>query len=291
MLPQCFRHRLLATSSIGRRSIFSSSLLVSQTTLCSNYRPVRINCQIRQCSSSNPDTESKRKVTLNELRRKQDDSKFLFNWRSALTALGLGGIVLAIMFRVRQQKDAERLKRQRAAIGKSMIGGDWELVNQDGQLQGTKDFLGKWLLLYFGFTHCPDICPDEIEKMIKVVEMTEADKETLPIIPVFISIDPERDTAERVKKYIKDFSNKLIGFTGTKEQVDKVAKTFRVYHSQGPRNAEDDYIVDHTVIMYLIDPDGKFIDYYGQNRTASEIAEVIKLQQLKFDLGKKKGWW
>lgn len=138
--------------------------------------------------------------------------------------------------------------------------------------------------------------------MVDILDAKE-DKEKIPIKPIFISVDPERDTVERVREYCAEFSPKLQGYTGTPEQVrltgsalfseeicmsclqvNKVAKTFRVYHSQGPRTGKnkDDYIVDHTVITYLIDPDGHFHDYYGQTRTAEEIANVIEMKVLKY---------
>jgi protein SCO1/2 len=179
-------------------------------------------------------------------------------------------------------------KQQKVMAGKARIGGEWELLNTDGKLEGSKELRGNWLLMYFGFTNCPDICPDEIEKMVSVVEILNESDDKIPIVPVFISVDPARDTTDRVKTYCKEFSPLIRGFTGNKEQVDKVAKTFRVYHSQGPKTAEDDYIVDHTVIMYLIDPDGQFHDYYGQNRRAREIANIIKTKVLKYELQNRK---
>lgn len=104
-------------------------------------------------------------------------------------------------------------------LGKANIGGEWELVNMDGNLESSKDLLGNWLLIYFGFTNCPDICPEEIEKMVDVVDTLDQDEDSLPIIPVFISVDPQRDTPERVKKYCVEFSPKLRGYTGSNEQV------------------------------------------------------------------------
>uniref|UniRef100_A0A8R1DEP6 Transcription initiation factor IIF subunit alpha n=1 Tax=Caenorhabditis japonica TaxID=281687 RepID=A0A8R1DEP6_CAEJA len=209
-------------------------------------------------------------------------SSNMFSWKVALATLAVGGSCLAALFYVKKIRLDEREKHRKQVAGKARIGGEWELVNTDGKLEGSQELRGNWLLMYFGFTHCPDICPDEIEKMVKVVKIIESKKEATPIVPVFISVDPERDTIARVKEYCAEFSSKLRGFTGTTEQVNKVAKTFRVYHSQGPRTnkQEDDYIVDHTVIMYLIDPDGQFYDYYGQNRQAEEIANVIQMKVL-----------
>ncbi|KAE9419159.1 hypothetical protein Angca_009835, partial [Angiostrongylus cantonensis] len=180
------------------------------------------------------------------------------------------------------QRMEEREKHMKYIAGKARIGGDWELVNTEGKLEGSEQLKGNWLLMYFGFTHCPDICPDEIEKMVKVVDILDSklSNEKIPIKPIFISVDPQRDTPARVKQYCAEFSPKIQGYTGSQEQVNKVAKTFRVYHSQGPITGKnsDDYIVDHTVITYLIDPDGNFHDYYGQNRTAEEIAKIIELK-------------
>lgn len=213
-------------------------------------------------------------------------SASMFSWKVAAATLGIGGSCLLALFYIRKIRLEEREKHMKYVAGKARIGGDWELVNTQGKLEGSEQLKGSWLLLYFGFTHCPDICPDEIEKMVKVVDILDAkeDKEKIPIKPIFISVDPERDTVERVREYCAEFSPKLQGYTGTPEQVNKVAKTFRVYHSQGPRTGKnkDDYIVDHTVITYLIDPDGHFHDYYGQTRTAEEIANVIEMKVLKY---------
>ncbi|WKX97789.1 hypothetical protein Q1695_013456 [Nippostrongylus brasiliensis] len=213
-------------------------------------------------------------------------SGMMFNWKVAAATLGIGASCLAALLYVRKKRIEEREKHMKYVAGKARIGGDWELLNTEGKLEGSEQLKGNWLLLYFGFTHCPDICPDEIEKMVKVVDILDAkpDKEKIPIKPIFISVDPERDSIERVKEYCAEFSPKLQGYTGSVEQVNKVAKTFRVYHSQGPRTGKnmDDYIVDHTVITYLIDPDGHFHDYYGQTRTAEEIANVIEMKVLKY---------
>ncbi|KAK0395897.1 hypothetical protein QR680_001478 [Steinernema hermaphroditum] len=220
--------------------------------------------------------------------KKRFDRSMIFNWKSALATLAFGGVGLGALLYMRKQKMDEMERQRKVMAGKARIGGEWELLNTDGKLEGSEQLKGKWVLMYFGFTHCPDICPDEIEKMISVVELLEKESPPIPIVPVFISVDPERDTLTRVKQYCEEFSPKLRGFTGNREQVNKVAKTFRVYHSQGPKTAEDDYIVDHTVIMYLIDPDGHFHDYYGQNRKDTEIANVIKMKVLKHILAQKK---
>ncbi|KAI6220468.1 Transcription initiation factor IIF subunit alpha [Aphelenchoides besseyi] len=208
------------------------------------------------------------------------ERSYIFGWKSVVATLATLSAGVGVLLYMRKKRlDAEARNRKMMA-GKARIGGEWELVDADGKVGGSADHIGKWVLMYFGFTNCPDICPDEIEKMVDIVDSLDRDAKPIPVVPVFITVDPERDTPERIKKYCAEFSPKIKGYTGTKEQVEKVLKTFRIYHSQGPATTdEDDYIVDHTVMMYLIAPDGNFYDYYGQNRRAGEVATMTTSKQ------------
>jgi len=116
--------------------------------------------------------------------------------------------------------------------------------------------------------------------------------ENMPkVTPVFISVDPARDTVQAVAQYVKEFSPKLVGLTGSPEQIQEVCRSYRVYFSAGPRDDDDDYIVDHTVIVYLVNPDGDFVDYYGQNKTAEEIVSGIVVNVSKYEKLKSTSWF
>ncbi|KAM4665163.1 protein SCO1 homolog, mitochondrial [Discoglossus pictus] len=204
------------------------------------------------------------------------------SWKSLAATVALGGALMAGMKYMKKEKEEQLEKERQRSLGKPLLGGPFSLIDHNGQPKSDKDYHGQWVLLYFGFTHCPDICPEEIEKMILVVD--EIDKiPSLPnLTPLFITIDPERDDKESVAKYVNEFSCKLIGLTGSVEQIEKVAKAYRVYFSPGPKDEDNDYIVDHTIIMYLLGPDGSFVDYYGQNKRNTEISASIASHMRSF---------
>jgi len=211
----------------------------------------------------------------------------IFNWTTVLVSGSIVGIVALAFMYFKKEKQLILEKERRRALGKSAIGGKFSLTDHNGKTVTSDDLLGKWLLIYFGFTHCPDICPDEIEKMVKAVDIIESQNPSEVIQPVFITVDAERDSPAIVGQYIKEFSNKLIGLTGTQEQIHEATRAYRVYYSAGPRDKTNDYIVDHTIIMYLINPDGEFVDYYGQTKTEDNIATGVGIAMVKYNQLKK----
>ncbi|KAM4614937.1 protein SCO2 homolog, mitochondrial [Polymixia lowei] len=169
-----------------------------------------------------------------------------------------------------QRQRIEQLKQ--VALGQ----GNFSLLDHRGQRRTKRDFAGSWVLLYFGFTHCPDICPDELDKMSAVVAALDKDPGLPPVQPLFITVDPERDDVAALAKYVKDFHPRLIGLTGTAEEVKRAGQDYRVYASPGPKDDDGDYIVDHTILIYLVNPDGLFLDYYNRMKNEAQISESIR---------------
>ncbi|XP_057525313.1 protein SCO1 homolog 1, mitochondrial-like [Amaranthus tricolor] len=171
--------------------------------------------------------------------------------------------------------------RQGPSVGQAAIGGPFNLINHHGKPVTEKDFLGQWTVFYFGFTHCPDICPDELFKLAAAVDKIK-EKSKIDIVPVFISVDPERDTVEQVREYVKEFHPKLIGLTGDPEEIRKVARAYRVYYMKTTEEGSD-YLVDHSIVMYLMSPEMKFVKFFGKNNDVDGLVDgmIKEIKQYK----------
>ncbi|KAH1186195.1 hypothetical protein KIL84_018944 [Mauremys mutica] len=196
--------------------------------------------------------------------------------RLLITCL-FGGAALGGWLYLRAEKGRQQNLQRIQELKKLAIGqGDFHLVDHTGQPRSKADFLGQWVLLYFGFTHCPDICPEELEKMSQVVQLLDQEPQLPRVQPVFITVDPERDDVAAVAKYVREFHPRLLGLTGSPEHVREAGRAYRVYYSTGPRDEDDDYIVDHTVIIYLLSPDGLFLDYYNRSKSEAQIVQSVR---------------
>lgn len=159
------------------------------------------------------------------------------------------------------------------------IGGPFTLVDQDGRTVSDTDFHGKYMLIYFGYTYCPDVCPTSLTRNADALKLLGDKAEQVQ--PILISVDPERDTPEVLKPYVKAFGPNLIGLTGTPEQIAAVAKAYRIYYGKAPSAAPDGpYLVDHSAFTYLVGPDGHFLRFFSHSMKpqdmAAELAQTIQ---------------
>jgi len=222
-------------------------------------------------------------------------------WLSLLlvSATGAGCLYFYDAERARRVNAAREGRRRgdngfqtRVAGGRASVGGDFTLVDaKTGKRFDTaKDLRGRFALLYFGFTHCPDVCPDELEKVAEVVNATtEARRASgaTALVPVFITIDPQRDDRKRVAAYVEEFHPTMIGLVGSEKACGDAARKYRVYYRKtGDERATEDYLVDHSIITYLIDPNGDFVTFYGKNTTAEEVSRSVLEHMRDFDEGR-----
>ncbi len=152
------------------------------------------------------------------------------------------------------------------------IGGAFNLINHHNKPVTDEDFLGKYMLVYFGYTYCPDVCPTDLQIMSKALSMVDSDIAE-DIAPVFISIDPERDTVALMAQYVKYFHKNLIGLTGTVDQVKDIKSKYRVYSAKSDDTAN--YLVDHTAYTYFMGRDGKLLKHFNHALPPEKMAEQI----------------
>jgi protein SCO1/2 len=153
------------------------------------------------------------------------------------------------------------------------IGGPFQLTDQTGQIVTEKNLKGRPTLIFFGFTHCPDVCPTSLFEISEVLRSMGKDADR--VNAYFISVDPDRDTAAAMKDYLSSFDPHLKGLTGNADQVAKVISDYRVYAKKVPLK-DGDYTMDHTALIYLMDRDGKFVSPFNLKRTPEEAAKDLK---------------
>ena len=158
------------------------------------------------------------------------------------------------------------------------IGGRFTLISQDGRPVTDADFRGKNILVFFGFTNCPDVCPLTLSNISRAMVLLGGDANKIQ--PLFISVDPLRDTPNVLKQYLKHFDHRIIGLTGTTKQVTAVQRAYRIFSQR--RNAvgddSDDYLIDHTSISYMMGPSGEFKTFFSNGSTPEEFVTKIRQQ-------------
>jgi protein SCO1 len=191
--------------------------------------------------------------------------------RRGLTAFLLAALVLCgvLAYRWYQQTFTSD-----GSTGTALIGGPFALTDQDGKPVTEQDYKGRLMLIYFGFTYCPDACPTALGVMSAALDKLDVAGER--VVPMLISIDPDRDTPAAMKDYVGNFHPRMVGLTGTPEQVAAVAKAYRVFYAKAAGATPDDYVMDHTSLIYLMDGEGKYLTHFGPQATPDQIADEIR---------------
>jgi protein SCO1 len=191
--------------------------------------------------------------------------------------IGIAGAALGLAAAIALLPDVrERLLPSvgQQVTGKALIGGAFTLTDNTGKRVTDQDFRGKYTLVFFGFTSCPDICPAGLQLIAGALEKlgTKAQR----ITPIFISVDPQRDTPEKLAAYVKNFDTRLVGLTGTPEEIAAVAKAYKVYYAKVPsKERPDDYTMDHTSIIYVTDPKGEFVTHFTPLTSVDDMAATL----------------
>lgn len=203
----------------------------------------------------------------------EEESSRFTNWKT----IGIFSIVStgAYIWASEKKKELEIIKE--AEANRSTVGGTpFKLTDFNGKPFTEKDLLGKFTLMYFGFSHCPDICPAELDKLSVWIEGIKKHC-NVEVQPIFITCDPIRDTPEVLKKYLKDFHPSMIGLTGSHADIKEMCKNYKVFFSTPEdANPKSDYIVDHSTFTYIIDPEGQFIEAIGTIYNEKEGLERIE---------------
>ena len=165
-----------------------------------------------------------------------------------------------------------------SAATRADTGGAFSLVDQDGARVTEKTFLGRPVLLYFGYTTCPDVCPLDLAKIARVAKRVSAEA-GVDVKPIFVTVDPERDTPAKLKPYVHFFGADFSGLTGTPEEIAKIGEEYHVYSRKVPTADGTSYMVDHSTVLFLLGADGGYLDHYGRALSIDEIVSraVAKL--------------
>lgn len=159
--------------------------------------------------------------------------------------------------------------------GTATIGGGFTLIDQNGQMRSDAEFRGRFMLVYFGFTFCEDVCPLDLKKMSDALVQLEAElgaEAAAQIQPIFVTIDPARDTPEYLKDYMQNFHPAFVALTGEAAALEALAKAYRVWSERAEGGSDSDYQLNHSSILYLMDRDGRFLAHFGAEVDATGLA-------------------
>jgi len=154
----------------------------------------------------------------------------------------------------------------------SAVGGPFQLTDQDGHAVTQASFAGRPLLLYFGYTSCPDVCPVDLAKIVKIAGAVRQ-ASGVTVTPVFVTIDPERDTPSRLQAYVRAFGKDVVGLTGTTTQIGAITDAYHVYFKKVP--VDGGYLMDHSTMLFLVGSNGAYLDHYGRKLPEEDVVKRV----------------
>jgi cytochrome oxidase Cu insertion factor (SCO1/SenC/PrrC family) len=186
-------------------------------------------------------------------------------------------ITLALLAPLRAQDEPERPAAELMDVlmwNREPVGGPFDLVDHQGKVRTQADFKGKLMLVYFGFTFCPDVCPTDLQAIGLALDQLGAAGEAVQ--PIFITLDPNRDTAQQLADYVPLFHPRFIGLTGDEAAIRQAARAYKVYYAKVPRADGSDYTVDHSGYTYLMDRAGQYLGFFPPGTPPDRMADLIR---------------
>ncbi|NIA68101.1 SCO family protein [Pelagibius litoralis] len=199
-----------------------------------------------------------------------------------ISALGL--LLLAVGFgtwlSLQPPKPTGIVSSETRSSGTALIGGPFSLTDHTGARRSEADLQGRYSLIFFGYTYCPDICPTSLSTITQGLDILAESSEAkaAAVTPIFVSVDPARDTIEALADYVSHFHPSMLGMTGSEAEVAQTAKAYRVFYKKVEQADASDYLMDHSSIIYLMAPDGSYLSHFTHATTAEEIAEGLAQQ-------------
>jgi cytochrome oxidase Cu insertion factor (SCO1/SenC/PrrC family) len=190
-------------------------------------------------------------------------------------ALAIGAAVLAVVVIVAASWVLLAPTTRSMAGGEALVGGPFTLTDQHGAEVTEQDFAGRYRLIYFGYTYCPDVCPMSLANMTQALDLLPPEAAE-QVVPIFITVDPERDTVEQLAEYAPLFHPRLVALTGSPEATKAAAQAYRVYFAKAGDTDSDAYLMDHSTFIYLMGPDGRYVRHFAHDAAPEEIATAIE---------------
>lgn len=197
--------------------------------------------------------------------------------RGRLLTLLLVGVVcfVAAAIAARYLWHAPQTAQTTRSTGKALIGGPFALTDHTGKRRTDKDFRGRLMLVFFGFTSCPDVCPTSLQTATEALAKLGDDADKVRVL--FITVDPERDTVEQLSRYHEAFDPRIVMLTGTPREIAAVAKAYRVYYAKRRQgDGPGDYTMDHSALSYLMGRDGRYLTHFSHKTKPDELAKALR---------------